>query len=300
MSFDSYTQYNDLFLANNKRRSVDKLPGGVYELKYNRDTDQLFFKQTKINHDKIVELPSKEYKLITSQIQKFMQPQTKEVFDKYGFIYKRSVLMHGLPGTGKTILVDRISNFVLSKGGIVLFNPPPSLLDKAYDALNATQPETTVVVIFEELDQLVHDYEDDLLHVLDGEVQRENVIYLATTNYINKVPARIMRPGRFSTIVEIKFPNATVRRAYLKKKLNVKKSDELDNWVKMTDGLSIDEVKETVLAVKCLEDSLPDVVERIKKTKELCKHDKMNNDDYIYDHQDRLSNTEMRNILRGS
>lgn len=298
MSYDSYTQYGDMYLANNKRRSVDQLPGGVYELRYNSDTDQIFFKQMEINHDDIIELPSKEYKLITNQLETFMRPETKEVFNQYGFIYKRSVLMHGLPGTGKTILVDRISNYVLDKGGIVLFNPKPSLLSKAYDALNATQPEVPVVVIFEELDQLVRDYEDDLLHVLDGEVQRSNVIYLATTNYIDKVPARIMRPGRFSTIVEIKFPKANVRKAYLKIKLGVKKGPELDEWVKKTEGLSIDEVKETVLAVKCLNDNLDGVITRIKETKELTKND-TTHDDYYMDYNDRMSSSEFRKLMRG-
>jgi hypothetical protein len=42
---------------------------------------------------------------------------------------------------------------------------------------------------------------------------------------------------------------------------------EIPNWVKATDGLSIDELKESVLSVKCLNKPLKDSIKRIQETK---------------------------------
>jgi SpoVK/Ycf46/Vps4 family AAA+-type ATPase len=243
----------------------------------------VFFEAVNFNSDEILELPSDEFKLVSGQIDTFLKPSSKVLFDQYGYIYKRSILMHGVPGTGKTILANRIANKVVSKGGIVLFNPNPQLLPKAYRALTDIEPDTKIVVIFEELDQLVKNYEEDLLTLLDGEIQKPNIIYIATTNYISKVPARIMRPGRFGSVVQIEYPNADSRRFYLNSKIGKLDTVEtVEDIVKKTDGFSIDEVKEVILSHKCLLMPLDEVVARIKKTKELCVNDNTF-DEYVED-----------------
>lgn len=287
MGYKDYTKRDDKFFVNLNRDGQPKLPAGHYLLKYIPDADQLIFESIKFNHDELLEIPSKEFGDITNQIDTFLTPDTRELFDKYGFLYKRSILMHGVPGTGKTCLVNRIANKVVDEGGIILFNPDPRLLQKTYKVLADIQPESNLVVVFEELDKMVIGYEHQLLNLLDGEIQRDNVIYLATTNFIDKVPPRIMRPGRFSSVVEIPFPDATCRKFYLDNKIGkVDTEAEILNIVKATDGFSIDELKETVLSYKCLGISLDEVVTRIKKTKELSgsgKDNKNNDDDEYYD-----------------
>ena len=276
MSYENFTKFDDLFMANKRQDTQATLAPGAYELKYNPDMDQVFFKEIDIHHDEIVDLPSKEFQLATTQIKGFTDPKTRKAFDKYGFLYKRSFLFHGLHGTGKTILVDRIAEHMIQENAIVLFNPSPAYLAKGFEALTDIQPNTPVVVIFEELDQLMDRFEDDLLHLLDGEIQRDNVVYIATTNFIKNVPARILRPGRFSTVIEVKFPDVKARTAYLKAKLKLNANNvQLKTWVKKTKGLSIDEIKETVLSVKCLGCDLDEVINRINETKKLCKHDRI-------------------------
>lgn len=271
MGYKDYIQAHDGFFVQYDCNRKTKLPAGHYEVIYNQEMDQLIFEQINFNHDELLELPSNEFQTIVSQIDTFLTKETKDLFKQYGFIYKRAILMFGVPGTGKTCLVNRISEKVVREGGIVLFNPDPSILPKAYKALDDIQPETNVVVVFEELDQLVKTYEGDLLSLLDGEIQRENVIYLATTNYVNKIPARIMRPGRFSTVIEIAYPDKKSREFYLNEKMGkYTTKKEIKDWVKRTDGLSIDELKELVLSTKCLQIKFDEVLLRIRKTKELC------------------------------
>jgi len=276
MGYKDYVKVHDKYLVQYDSNRKDKVPDGHYQLSYIPDMDQLIFEKIKFNHDELLELPSKEFAEAASQVDTFLTPESKQLFEDYGFVYKRSLLFHGVPGTGKTCLANRIANKVVSLGGVVLFNPNPAMLHKAFKALNEIQPDTKIVIVFEELDQLVKTFEHELLNLLDGEIQQDNVIYLATTNYISQVPARIMRPGRFPSVVEIKYPDEKCREFYLNKKIgHIDTQEEIKNIVKTTAGFSIDELKEVVLSTKCLQIPLKDTVDRIKETKELCKNDKV-------------------------
>lgn len=279
MGYKDFVKVHEKFLVKYDREEHKKLPPGHYELEYIPDIDQLIFNEVTFKHDELLELPSKEFKTVASQIDTFLTKESRDAFKKFGFIYKRSILMHGVPGTGKTCLVNRIANKVVQEGGIVLFNPAPHILPIAYKAINDIQPGTNIVVVFEELDALVRTHEETLLSLLDGEVQAENVIYLATTNFIDKVPARIMRPGRFASVVEVKYPDVKARRFYLDNKIgSLCKKSEIDEIIKETKGFSIDELKEVVLSTKCLQIKLSEVCDRIRKTKELTKNDAVYND----------------------
>jgi len=88
---------------------------------------------------------------------------------------------------------------------------------------------------------------------------------LATTNHIDKIPPRIRRPGRFSSTVEVKFPTKATRLFYLNTK--IPGHPDIDQWAKDTEGFSIDELKETVLAVMCLQYPLDAIVARVKANK---------------------------------
>jgi hypothetical protein len=157
-----------------------------------------------------------------------------------------------------------VASQVLKNDGIILFNPEPTLLKRVFEYLNKTQPETLIMVIFEELDVLIKDYESDLLNLLDGEIQRNNVIYLATTNFIKKIPNRLKRPGRFSTVLEVQYPSEEARLHYL----NIKLPNNDNSFLaKSTNGLSIDELKEVIVSTECLYLPLTDVIGRIRASK---------------------------------
>lgn len=233
---------------------INKLRPNVYRVVYDHRTDTVSFSDMETNHDELVDLPSPEYEMITQDVDMFLTPECEARFKEVGFLHKFNILLYGLPGTGKTCLVNRVAQKVIASGGIVLFNPPPAALKATYEVLDAIQPETRVLIIFEEMDQHVRDDETTLLHVLDGEVQKKNAMYIATTNYIEKIPGRVKRPGRFSVVVEVGFPNANARREYLSTKL--KDKNVIDLIVKKTKGFSIDELKEVVRGHYCMKKEL--------------------------------------------
>lgn len=244
------------------------LPVGAYEFGFDPRSGRQWFTKIDLASDTLVDIPSREFEQVVGEMNFFLKPSTRKAFSDHGFIYKRSALLYGLPGTGKTCIVQRVAQEVIRSGGIVLFNTAPQLLALAYKTLDDIQPDVLTMVIFEEFDELIEGGDETrLLSLLDGEVQKRNVMYLMTTNFIDKVPSRILRPGRISSMVEVKFPDANARLHYLNLKVVDKAEHDLVKWVEVTEGFSIDELKETVLAVCCLGQTLTEVVDRINSNK---------------------------------
>lgn len=274
---------------------VSKLQPNVYRVDYDYNTDSVTFVTMESNHDELVDLPGTEYESVISDVDVFLTPECQARFDEVGFLHKFNILLHGLPGTGKTCLVNRVAQKVIDSGGIVLFNPPPAALKVTFSALDSIQPETRVLIIFEEMDDHVRRDEATLLHVLDGEVQKKNAMFIATTNYIDKIPARVRRPGRFSTVLEVKFPNELARRAYLQTKLKDKKT--IETIVERTEGFSIDELKEVVRGHYCMGKELNSYINYVAKNSgKLTGEDTHDTDDDDYE----LFNQEEENSYKSA
>lgn len=249
-------------------KPADRLPAGTYEPRFNQMTGQFWFERINTKSDNILDLPSPEYTQIVSEMELFLNPEVRKEFGRLGYLYKRSALLHGLPGTGKTCIVNRVADHVVKNNGICLFIDKDSvgLLPHSFEVLEGVQPDVTTLVILEEFDSMIARSESKLLSILDGEVQKQNVMYLGTTNHINKIPARLQRPGRFSSVIEVHYPTAEARFVYLKSKLG--NFSELDTWVEKTNGLSVDELKECVQACYILKQPLEKVIDRLKQTRD--------------------------------
>lgn len=243
-------------------------PPGSYSYHQNQQ-GQWWLEKIELNSDNILELPSPEFQFVVNQFSKFLSPEVKQKFKDLGFLYKRSTLLHGLWGTGKSVITNRIAKEVVTKhNGICLYLQDPYQASKIFSTLDDLQPETPVAVIFEEIDEIVRKYEDMLLLLLDGAVQKNNVIFLATTNHISKIPKRILRPGRFGLVVKVHYPNKEARQMYFEHKLG-KQHSRIAEYVSASEGLSVDELKEIVLSCEIFENSLKDTIKRIMDTREV-------------------------------
>lgn len=85
------------------------------------------------------------------------------------------------------------------------------------------------------------------------------------TNYPERLGARIInRPSRFDRRVYIGMPEVAARRAYLQKATNDGlTTEQLDTWVKDTNGMSIAHLRELVAAVYCLDQPYNAVIRRL-------------------------------------
>ena len=245
-------------------QTVDQLPPGIYTVKFDPRSEQLSFAESKTTHDQLVDLPGTSYDLVMKDLEYFFTKEFEDRFKEVGLLHKMNILLHGVPGGGKTCIVNRVAYRMIQEKGVVLFNPPPQALREAFRVLDKFQPETRVLVIFEELDQLVEIHgESPFLHVLDGEVQKANAMFIATTNYINKIPKRVRRPGRFPVRMEVGLPSFEARKHYCELKL--KNTTLATQIAELTEGFNIDQLKDVIRAHFCMKRPLESSIIDLRK-----------------------------------
>ena len=243
------------------------VPPGSYVITWDYQNGNPIFIRKPIKLDELLMLPDPMFTSILGDIQYFWDNQKK--FDEYKYAYKRGILLYGPPGSGKTSLIALLSQDIISRGGVVINIKDPNDLKIYNDAVGkifrSIQPDTPVLTIMEDIDGLAQAKETEtlLLNILDGVYQLTNVVYLACTNYPEKLEARILnRPSRFDKRYFISLPSAEVRKFYLERKIypdDLKKLD-LDDIVEKTEGLSMahlgEFVKSTFIFGKTVEESV--------------------------------------------
>ncbi len=239
------------------------LPSGAYGCILNQFGDpQLVTKDLQVDDliDFANSLPSK----ILAEIDSFWSLGDK--FKRYGYLHRRGYLLYGPQGSGKSSMVHQVVHRVIKAGYLAVFCEHPGLLTRAMEVFRKVEPNRPLVCLFEDIDAIIEIHGDsELLQWLDGSHQIDKVINIATTNYPERLDRRIVsRPRRFDRIIKIEAPAEEIRRVYFSKKLPDLPQEDLDKWVKMTDGLSFAALAELVISVVCLGNSLEDSIQVLR------------------------------------
>lgn len=258
---------NGLFYTSGPRpQKIRKLPPGIYSL-LQIPTGGILAKPMSTMTDGLLNIPDPISQSVISDIQQFWKGETRQKFDAFDLIYKRGILLHGKPGTGKTCIIARIMDQIVQDGGVVFFGASPVLLYEFVNEVREFQPDLRVLAVYEEFETELHDNEGGFLSLLDGELQIDNIVYLATTNYIEDIPPRIKnRPSRFARVDEISTPHAEARRMYIEHKAGkFLNKTQLTQWTKETEGLTIDHIKDLIVSVLCFDVEFKKALEKVKE-----------------------------------
>jgi SpoVK/Ycf46/Vps4 family AAA+-type ATPase len=215
--------------------------------------------------DTIHRLPDMATDVVMKEVESFWENEAR--YRKHHLLYKRGILLWGDPGSGKTVTVKILMNELVKHGGIVLVAYSIGLTINCLKAIRRIEPERNLIVVLEDIDEIIQaNGESQVLSMLDGESNIDRVLNLATTNYPERLGARIVnRPSRFDRRIYVGMPSIDARHTYLEKTTGGElPPDDLKQWVIDTEGMSIAHLRELVAAVYCLGQDYTDVIERLK------------------------------------
>lgn len=241
---------------------ADKLATGVYRTVTDMAGTPYLIKQ-KMLADALLTLPDDASTEILQHIKEFWG--LRDRFRQFGFLHKRGVLLYGPQGSGKTSTIIQTIKAITEQGGVVFLGGYPGTDTKGIQMFRRLEPDRPLVVVYEDVDDTVYYYGDKALtELLDGEANVDNVLFLATTNHPERLPARLInRPSRFDVLKLIGMPSEAARHAYLMAKTDLAPS-EIGVWAQKTEGLSISHLKELLILVLVLEKQLDESISHLK------------------------------------
>ncbi|HPT37701.1 MAG TPA: CDC48 family AAA ATPase [Methanothrix sp.] len=190
---------------------------------------EVFVEVAEVHWDEVGGLEQAKQQLIEAVEWPLKYP---EAFGAVGVRPARGILLYGLPGTGKTLLVRALAteskiNFISVKG--------PELLSKwvgeseraVREVFRKARQAAPSLIFFDEIDSLVpgrgsgsdsHATErvvSQFLTEMDGLVQLKDVIIVAATNRPDLLDSSMLRPGRFDRLIYIPMPDMQARTKIL-------------------------------------------------------------------------------------
>ena len=171
----------------------------------------------------------------------------------------KGILLHGPPGTGKTMIAKAVAatseaNFISIKG--------PELISKwvgesekgVREIFRKARQAAPCVVFFDELDAVAprrggsegdsHVTErviSQMLTEMDGLEDLKGVVVIGATNRPDIIDEALLRPGRFDRILEVPLPDKEARKQIFlihTKKKPLEPDVKIDRLVEMTDGMT--------------------------------------------------------------
>jgi proteasome regulatory subunit len=224
----------------------------------------------------LIELPKVDYNSIgglDQQIKEVIEtvelPLTDPLlFEEVGVEPPRGILLHGPPGSGKTLIAKAVASrakatFIRMSGSELVQKFVGEGARLVRDVFQMAAEKSPSIIFIDEIDAVgghrTHDGTTgsaevnrtmiQLLAELDGFEERGDVKIIAATNRIDLLDPALLRPGRFDRIIEIPMPDDKGRMDIFKiytSKMSLDKDVDFNKLVSMTDGLSGADIKAIV------------------------------------------------------
>ena len=261
---NQYTLYNSGYSP--ALPTVSMLPPDCYDI--NRDNKCIYVTPVPKPNGLLLDLPEMKSDVIIKLVDTFWASEKDyklgNEFIIGGASFKSGVMIYGPAGSGKTCTIKLVTKKLIENGGIVLYcQYPPDVLSSFLKDFSKIENDRKCIVVLEDIDSLIEKFgESDYLEMLDSAVTVNNVLFIATTNYPERLDPRIYnRPGRFNHVVKIGLPGDKTREAYLMAIL--KNHDDVKEIVANTSGFTIDHLTALVNSVYREKRQLSTEIERL-------------------------------------
>ena len=168
--------------------------------------------------DVILDKPLKD--VLISDVEGFFD--CKDDYKAFSVPWKRGIILHGLPGNGKTISIKALMHSLSSRD-----EPIPTLYVKSLEGCHGphysireifvkARQMAPCLLVFEDLDSLItNKVKSFFLNEVDGLESNDGIMMIGSTNYLERLDAGISkRPSRFDRKYHFTLPAATERAQY--------------------------------------------------------------------------------------
>ena len=178
-----------------------------------------------------------------------------ELFERLGIEAPKGVLIHGSPGTGKTLLAKAVANeseanFIYVGGPELISKFVGESEERLRGLFKEAEENAPSIIFMDEIDAIAPKREEatgeverrmvsQLLALMDGLKTRGQVIVIGATNRPNSIDQALRRPGRFDREIEIGVPDKNSRKEVLMihtRNMPLNKDVSLDHLSNVTHG----------------------------------------------------------------
>ena len=153
------------------------------------------------------------------------------LFKKLKISPPKGLILHGIPGTGKTIIARAVAdeigaNFYYVAGPEIMKSGYGQSEEKIRELFAEAAKNAPAIIFIDEIDSVAPKREQSgeverrivsqLLTVMDGMMDTSRVFVIGTTNRINSIDPALRRPGRFDREIEIGAPDAAGREEIIR------------------------------------------------------------------------------------
>lgn len=183
---------------------------GFYSVKH---TPMPFGSKRDLQVDETITLPNsavdsyKQHFQNVGYINKYFSEASREIHKSLNVKHKLGILLYGKQGTGKTTICYSLAQYLIeSMKAVVITTESLGDIKFALSFSRDIDPDDNLlkVIIMDECENDMDNYESDFKRVLDSASSVDNVLFLFTTNYVDRIPEAIKnRPSRIKWSLEI-------------------------------------------------------------------------------------------------